>query len=294
MKIRKYAAIDIGSNAVRLLISNVIDYKGQVLFQKNALVRVPIRLGQDAFTKGKISKKNIRGIVKSMKAFRLLMKVHGVEDYLAFATSALRGAKNCSQVVERVFNKSKIQIEIIDGKKEAEIISNTNVFENIDIEKTFLCVDVGGGSTELSILKGGKTINSISFKIGTVRLLNKGFDQNIWNQLEIWIKKYTNIYSKIYLLGTGGNINKLHKIANLKENRPITFLTLNLIYNKLKGLTYEERIVELELNPDRSDVIIPATQLFLKILKWSGAKVIYVPKVGLSDGMIRELYKTKN
>ena len=294
MKIRKYAAIDIGSNAVRLLISNVIDYKGQVLFQKNALVRVPIRLGQDAFTKGKISKKNIRGIVKSMKAFRLLMKVHGVEDYLAFATSALRGAKNCSQVVERVFNKSKIQIEIIDGKKEAEIISNTNVFENIDIEKTFLCVDVGGGSTELSILKGGKTINSISFKIGTVRLLNKGFDQNIWNQLEIWIKKHTNIYSKIYLLGTGGNINKLHKIANLKENRPITFLTLNLIYNKLKGLTYEERIVELELNPDRSDVIIPATQLFLKILKWSGAKVIYVPKVGLSDGMIRELYKTKN
>ena len=294
MKIRKYAAIDIGSNAVRLLVSNVIDYKGQVLFQKDALVRVPIRLGQDTFTKGKISKKNIRRIIKSIKAFRLLMKVHGVEYYLAFATSALRGAKNCSQVVESVFNKSKIQIEIIDGKKEAKIISNTNVFENIDIEKTFLYIDVGGGSTELSILKGGKTINSISFKIGTVRLLNKGFDQNIWNQLEIWIKKYTNIYSKIYLLGTGGNINKLHKMANIKENRPITFLTLNLIYNKLKGLTYEERIVELELNPDRSDVIMPATQLFLKILEWSGAKVIYVPKVGLSDGMIRELYKTKN
>ena len=294
MKIRKYAAIDIGSNAVRLLVSNVIDYKGQVLFQKDALVRVPIRLGQDTFTKGKISKKNIRRIIKSIKAFRLLMKVHGVEHYLAFATSALRGAKNCSQVVESVFNKSKIQIEIIDGKKEAKIISNTNVFENIDIEKTFLYVDVGGGSTELSILKGGKTINSISFKIGTVRLLNKGFDQNIWNQLEIWIKKYTNIYSKIYLLGTGGNINKLHKMANIKENRPITFLTLSLIYNKLKGLTYEERIVELELNPDRSDVIMPATQLFLKILEWSGAKVIYVPKVGLSDGMIRELYKTKN
>ena len=153
MKIRKYAAIDIGSNAVRLLVSNVIDYKGQVLFQKDALVRVPIRLGQDTFTKGKISKKNIRRIIKSIKAFRLLMKVHGVEDYLAFATSALRGAKNCSQVVESVFNKSKIQIEIIDGKKEAKIISNTNVFENIDIEKTFLYIDVGGGSTELSILK---------------------------------------------------------------------------------------------------------------------------------------------
>ena len=229
-----------------------------------------------------------------MKAFRLLMKVHGVEDYLAFATSALRGAKNCSQVVERVFNKSKIQIEIIDGKKEAKIISNTNVFENIDIEKTFLYIDVGGGSTEISILKGGKRLNSNSFKIGTVRLLNKDFDQRIWNQLEIWVKKYTKIYSKVYLLGTGGNINKLHKISNVKDNRPITFLTLNLIYNKLNKLTYEERIIDLGLNPDRSDVIIPATKLFLKIFEWSGAKVIYVPKVGLSDGMIRELYKNKN
>ena len=294
MKIRKYGAIDIGSNAVRLLVSNVVDYKGQVFFQKNALVRVPIRLGQDAFTKGEISKKNIRRIIKSMKAFRLLMKVHGVEDYLAFATSALRGAKNCSQVVERVSNKSKIQIEIIDGKKEAKIISNTNVFENIDIEKTFLYIDVGGGSTEISILKGGKRLNSNSFKIGTVRLLNKGFDQRIWNQLEIWVKKHTKIYSKIYLLGTGGNINKLHKISNVKDNRPITFLTLNLIYNKLNELTYEERIIDLGLNPDRSDVIIPATKLFLKIFEWSGEKVIYVPKVGLSDGMIRELYKNKN
>ena len=208
MKIRKYGAIDIGSNAVRLLVSNVIDYKGQVFFQKNALVRVPIRLGQDTFTKGEISKKNLRRIIKSMKAFRLLMKIHGVEDYLAFATSALRGAKNCAQVVERVSNKSKIQIEIINGKKEAKIISNTNVFENIDIEKTFLYIDVGGGSTEISILKGGKRLNSNSFKIGTVRLLNKGFDQRIWNQLEIWVKKHTKIYSKIYLLGTGGNINK--------------------------------------------------------------------------------------
>ena len=294
MKIRKYGAIDIGSNAVRLLVSNVIDYKGQVFFQKNALVRVPIRLGQDAFTKGEISKKNIGRIIKSMKAFRLLMKVHDVEDYLAFATSAFRGAKNCSQVVERVFNKSKIQIEIIDGKKEAKIISNTNVFENIDIEKTFLYIDVGGGSTEISILKGGKRLNSNSFKIGTVRLLNKDFDQRIWNQLEIWVKKYTKIYSKVYLLGTGGNINKLHKISNVKDNRPITFLTLNLIYNKLNELTYEERIIDLGLNPDRSDVIIPATKLFLKIFEWSGAKVIYVPKVGLSDGMIRELYKKKN
>ncbi len=294
MKIKKYAAIDIGSNALRLLVSNVIDHNDKIFFQKNALVRVPIRLGQDAFTKGKISNKNISRIVKSMKAFRMLMKVHGVEDYLAFATSALRGAKNCSQVLEKVFKKAKIQIEIIDGEKEAKIISNVNVFEKINIEKTFLYIDVGGGSTELSIIKRGKRINSISFKIGTVRLLNKAVDQSIWNALEEWVKKETQEFSKIYLLGTGGNINKLHKISNIKDHRPITFLTLNFIFNNLKALTYEERIVQLGLNPDRSDVIIPATKLFLKIFKWSGAKVIFVPKVGLSDGMIRELYKNKN
>ena len=293
MKIRKYAAIDIGSNAVRLLVSNVIDYKGKTLFLKNALVRVPIRLGQDSFTEGKISDKNIKRMVKSMKAFRMLMKVHGVKDYLAYATSALRDAENGSSVVEKIFKKAGIQIEIIDGKKEAEIISNTNVFEKIDLEKTFLYIDVGGGSTEFSILKEGKRTESISFKIGTVRLLNQGVDTKTWNEVERWVKEHTASYSKIYLLGTGGNINKLHKMANVKDNRPITFLTLNAMYNRLKGLTYDERIVELGLNPDRSDVIIPAAELFLKTLQWSGAKVVYVPKVGLSDGMIRELYKNK-
>lgn len=293
MKIRKYAAIDIGSNAVRLLVSNVVEYKKQTLFLKNALVRVPIRLGQDAFTEGKITSKNIKRMVKSMKAFKMLMKVHGVKDYLAFATSALREANNGSAVVEKVLKKSGIKIEIIDGTKEAEIISNTNVFESIDIEKTFLYVDVGGGSTEFSILKGGKRTHSTSFKIGTVRLLNNGVEPDTWKQVEQWVKKNTAPYPKIYLLGTGGNINKLHKMANAKDHRPITYLTLNAIYNQLKLLTYEERIVDLGLNPDRSDVIIPATELFIKTLRWSGAKVIYVPKVGLSDGMIRELYKKK-
>lgn len=294
MKIRKYAAIDIGSNAVRLLVSNVIDYKGKTLFLKNALVRVPIRLGQDSFTEGKISDKNIKRMIKSMKAFRMLMKVHGVKDYLAYATSALRDAENGSSVVEKIFKKAGIQIEIIDGKKEAKIISNTNVFEKIDLEKTFLYIDVGGGSTEFSILKEGKRTESISFKIGTVRVLNQGVDTKTWNEVERWVKEHTASYSKIYLLGTGGNINKLHKMANVKDNRPITFLTLNAMYNRLKGLTYDERIVELGLNPDRSDVIIPAAELFLKTLQWSGAKVVYVPKVGLSDGMIRELYKIKS
>ena len=293
MKIKKYAAIDIGSNAVRILVTNVVSYKKKTVFLKNALVRVPIRLGQDAFTNGKISDKNIKRMIKSMKAFKLLMKVHGVKDYLAFATSALRDAKNGSYLVEKVLKKSGIKIEIIDGKKEAKIISNTNVFDTINKEKTFLYVDIGGGSTEFSVLINGKRNQSKSFKIGTVRMLNSKVEQVTLDEAESWVRRHTLMHERIYLLGTGGNINKLHKIANINDNRPLSYLTLNTLYNQLDALTYEERIVDLGLNPDRSDVILLAAKLFIKILNWSGAKDIYVPKVGLSDGMIRELYKRK-
>ncbi|MDA9015164.1 exopolyphosphatase [Flavobacteriaceae bacterium] len=293
MKIKKYAAIDIGSNAIRMLVSNVIKHNKEEIILKNALVRVPIRLGEDSFTTGTISKKNKKRIVKSMKAFKMLMKVHGVKEYMAYATSALREADNGKKIVKEVFEKSGVQIEIIDGKKEAKIISNTNVFNVVGNDKTFLYVDVGGGSTEFSILINGKRIHSKSFKIGTVRLLNNGVSEELWNHAEKWVKEKTNEYHKIYLLGTGGNINKLHKMANIKDNRPITYLTLNALYTKLSKMTFEERIVGLGLNPDRSDVILPAAQLFLRTLKWSGAKVIYVPKVGLSDGMIHELCKNK-
>lgn len=293
MKIKKYAAIDIGSNAVRILVTNVVSYKKKTVFLKNALVRVPIRLGQDAFTNGNISDKNIKRMIKSMKAFKLLMEVHGVKDYLAFATSALRDAKNGSYLVEKVLKKSGIKIEIINGKKEAKIISNTNVFDTINKEKTFLYVDIGGGSTEFSILINGKRNQSKSFKIGTVRLLNSKVEQVTLDEAETWVRRHTLMHERIYLLGTGGNINKLHKIANINDNSPISYLTLKALYNQLDALTYEERIVDLELNPDRSDVILLAAKLFIKILNWSGAKDIYVPKVGLSDGMIRELYKRK-
>jgi len=293
LKIRKYAAIDIGSNAVRMLVANVVEYEKKTIFLKNSLVRIPVRLGQDAFSEGKISEVNIKRIIKSMKAFKLLMKVHGVKDYLAFATSALREAKNGSKVVEKVLEKSGIKIEIIDGKKEAKIISNTTIFDTISKEKTFLYVDVGGGSTEFSVLIKGKRTYSKSFKIGTVRLLNDKVSDETWQAAEEWVNEHTQGHEKIYLLGTGGNINKLHKMAGIKDDRPISYLTLNALSNKLNLLTYEERIVKLGLNPDRSDVILPATKLFLKTLNWSGAKDIYVPKVGLSDGMIRELCKNK-
>jgi len=293
LKIRKYAAIDIGSNAVRMLVANVVEYEKKTIFLKNSLVRIPVRLGQDAFSEGKISEVNIKRIIKSMKAFKLLMKVHGVKDYLAFATSALREAKNGSKVVEKVLEKSGIKIEIIDGKKEAKIISNTTIFDTISKDKTFLYVDVGGGSTEFSVLIKGKRTYSKSFKIGTVRLLNDKVSDETWQAAEEWVNEHTQDHEKIYLLGTGGNINKLHKMAGIKDDRPISYLTLNALSNKLNLRTYEERIVKLGLNPDRSDVILPAAKLFLKTLNWSGAKDIYVPKVGLSDGMIRELCKNK-
>ena len=294
MKIRKYAAIDIGSNAIRMLVSNVVDYEEERLILKNALVRVPIRLGEDAFTFGSISKKNKKRIIKSMKAFQFLMDVHGVKDYLAYATSALREAHNGPKIVEQVLRKSGIKIEIIDGKKEAKIISNTNIFNLIGEDKAYLYVDVGGGSTEFSVLKNGKRLNSKSFKIGTVRLLNNGVSKALWTEAEDWVRRHTQDFSKVYLLGTGGNINKLHKMSGIKESRPITLLTLSALYTKLNKLTYEERIIKYGLNPDRSDVILPAAQLFLRTLSWSGAKVVYVPKVGLSDGMISELCKRKN
>ena len=293
MKITKYAAIDIGSNALRLLISNVIEYRKETITLKNSLIRVPIRLGQDAFTSGKISRNNIKQITRSMRAFKNLMKVHNVKKYLAFATAALRDAKNGEEVIDRVKNKTGINIQIIDGKKEAKIISNTNVFRGVHPKKTILYIDVGGGSTELSIIKNKKVLKSISLKIGTVRLLNDGVDSETWIMAKKWVTTNTRPFTNIFLLGTGGNINKLHKISNIKENKPITYNKLRKIYENLKSLSYEERIIKFALNQDRSDVIIPATELFLKIFEWSGAREVYVPKVGLSDGMIKELCKTK-
>ena len=292
MKIVKFAAIDIGSNAIRILISNVILTEDKsVYFQKNALVRVPIRLGEDSFTMGEISKRNIRRMVKAMKAFKLLMNVHGVSDYLAFGTSALREANNGSHIIDIIKKRAGVKVEIIDGTKEAEIISNSKISDFLDTPKTLLLVDVGGGSTEFTLLNEGNNITSKSFKIGTVRLINNMVDERVWEQIKIWIHKHTKEFVKITLLGSGGNINKLIKLAKVKEGKPLSRISLNIIYKELESLSYEERIINFELNPDRADVILPAARIFLKALEWSGGQNIYVPKVGLSDGMIKYLYK---
>lgn len=291
MKIKKFAAIDIGSNAMRVLISNVIETKEGVHFQKNALVRAPIRLGEDSFTLGEISKKSLKRMINAMKAFKLLMKVHGVSHYQAYATSALREANNSMDVVELVMKKSGIKIEIIDGRKEAEIISNSKISDFLNTQKTFLFVDVGGGSTEFTFINEGKRVCSKSFKIGTVRLINNLVDDRVWEAIRNWIIKNAKPYRKITLMGSGGNINKLFKLSNIKEGKPLSVIKLNQIFLELESHNYEERIVKFELNPDRADVIIPAARIYLKALEWSGGQKIYVPKFGLSDGMIKYMHK---
>ena len=278
---------------MRVLISNVVETKQKVHFQKNTLVRAPIRLGEDSFTLGEISKKNLKRMIRAMKAFKLLMKVHGVSQYQAYATSALREANNSREVVEQVKKKAGIKIEIIDGRKEAEIISNSKISDFLNTQKTFLFVDVGGGSTEFTFINEGKRVCSKSFKIGTVRLINNLVDDRIWEAIRNWITKNTQPYHKITLMGSGGNINKLFKLSKIKEGKPLSVIKLNQIFLELESLSYEDRIVKFELNPDRADVIIPAARIYLKALEWSGGQRIYVPKFGLSDGMIKYMHKNK-
>lgn len=289
--IKKYAAIDIGSNAMRLLITNIVEQKDKpTQFNKSSLVRVPIRLGQDAFTVGEISQENIDRMLDAMKAFKLLMKVHKVEQYRACATSAMREAYNGKEIVELIKKKADIKIDIIDGKKEASIIAASELKQFINSDKTYLYVDVGGGSTEFSLFSEGKMVASKSFKNGTVRLLNNMVNDIVWTEIEKWIKIVTAEYDNITLIGSGGNINKLFKLSEKHQDTPLSYVYLNAQYQKLNAMTYEERIAELALNPDRADVIIPATRIYLNAMKWSGARQIYVPKIGLSDGIVKAMY----
>ena len=294
IRIKKYAAIDIGSNAMRLLITNIVELEGkETQFNKNSLVRVPIRLGQDSFTVGEISQENISRMIDAMKAFRLLMKVHKVEKYMAFATSAMREANNAFEVVDIIKKEAKIKIEIIDGKKEAIIIASTDLHHLLKSDKTYLYVDVGGGSTEFSLFSNGKIIISKSFKAGTVRLLNNMVDESVWPEMEDWVKTNTGDFEEVTIIGSGGNINKLFKMSGKLIDKPLSFIYLNSQYAFLNSLSYEQRISELGLNPDRADVIIPATQIYLNAMKWSGARNIYVPKIGLSDGIVKAMYYCK-
>lgn len=291
MNIEKYAAIDIGSNAIRLLIVTVIEKDGRTTqFNKTSLVRVPIRLGADVFLEGEISEANYLRLADAMIAYKLLMQTHKVIRYRACATAAMREANNGTEIVRRIKKETGIEIQIIDGKDEAAIIASTDLLDLIDTERSFLYVDVGGGSTEFTVFINGHTITSKSFKLGTIRILNDIVQNSDWEEVKKWIKKNTSEYENINLIGSGGNINSIYKRSEKRIGEPLSYFYLTNYYKKLKSLSYDDRIFELQMNPDRADVIIPATRIYLSAMKWCNAKNIYVPKIGLSDGIISSLY----
>jgi exopolyphosphatase/guanosine-5'-triphosphate,3'-diphosphate pyrophosphatase len=232
-------------------------------------------------------------MVDAMTAFNLLMKNHNVVKYRACATSAMREASNGIEIAKSIKKKTGINIEIIDGSIEAALITSTDLRDLIDSEKTFLYVDVGGGSTEFTIFSDGNTVTSQSFKLGTVRILNDMVRESMWEEVEAWVKQNTHKYEKVSLIGSGGNINSIYTSSGKKLGKPLSYFFLSDYYEKLKSYTYHERIYELQMNADRADVIIPATRIYLSAMKWSRAKNIYVPKIGLADGMIKTLYNEK-
>ncbi|MDA8630669.1 exopolyphosphatase [Flavobacteriaceae bacterium] len=291
---KRIAAIDIGSNAVRMLICYVISSGENNIFQKNSYLRLPIRLGEDSFKDGLISNSKIHKLSNAILSFKYIMNVHEVEDYQIYATSALRESKNYKQVILEIKKTTGLKINLISGLKEAKIISKGNSLEKIEFNRTFLYVDVGGGSTEFSILRKGIKKKSKSFKIGTVRLLNNSVDERMFIDIKSWLDSCLDDQDKIKLFATGGNINKIQSMTGSKIGKPISYLSLKDLYNTLTKYNYHERMVRFDLNPDRADVIIPSLKIFISTMESVGSNKIFVPKVGLVDGMINEIFYEKN
>jgi exopolyphosphatase/guanosine-5'-triphosphate,3'-diphosphate pyrophosphatase len=285
----KYAAIDIGSNAVRLLIADIIDNDGTISFKKNTLVRVPLRLGDDAFLEKKISEKKAIDLYKTMQAFKNLMDVYKVEDYMACATSAMREAANGEEIASKVNEEIGLNLEVVGGQKEASIIYASHIEQTLDRKKNYLYIDVGGGSTELSVFSKGQMEASKSFNLGTIRILDNQDREEEWQDMQTWIKENCKDIKDLIGIGTGGNINKLFKLSDEKDGAPLSFTKLKSLENYLNSYSLKDRINVLGLNQDRADVIIPACDIFLKVMKWGNIKNIYVPRVGMVDGIIQLL-----
>ena len=285
----RYAAIDIGSNAIRLLIADIMQNGKIVSFKKNTLIRVPVRLGDDAFLDKKISVKKIKELVKTMVAFRNLIDVYKVSDYMACATSAMREASNGNAIVSLIKSEAGIDLEIVEGQREANIIYASHIEESLDHKKNYLYIDVGGGSTELSVFSKGEMIASRSFNLGGIRILDNQDKDETWADMKEWVKQQAQTNKNLSGIGTGGNINRLFKMADQKDGTAITFMKLKSIYDYLNSFSLKDRINVLGLNQDRADVIIPATEIYLSVMKWGGVKQIFVPRVGLVDGIIQLL-----
>lgn len=288
----RLAAIDIGSNAARLLISEVTyDVNGKVKFNKIDLVRVPLRLGFDVFEKGEISEHRIDMIVQTMKAYKHLLNVYEVKHLKACATSAMRDAKNGTEITKKIKHETGIDIEIISGSDEAAFIYENHVAENLDKDHSYLYIDVGGGSTELTFFSNNKLVFKDSYNIGTIRLLKRKVSDEMWDEMKDSIKQKTKGHKEVTAIGSGGNINKIFSLSKTKEDKPLPLQLLRDYYKELSNVSLIDRINIYKLKEDRADVIVPALQIYLNVMRWAGADEIYVPRIGLADGLIQHLYE---
>ncbi len=286
----RFAAVDIGSNAVRLMLCYVFETNFGPVFKKASLIRLPIRLGEDSFHNKDIPETKVNELVEALIGFSSLMKAYRVISFRACATSAMRDARNGPEVIKKISKESGMEIETIAGEVEAALIFENHIAEKIDHQEAFIYMDVGGGSTEYTIYKQGNRLESKSFNIGTIRLKDDLVEENIWKEMIKWLQWAKSEYSPKQIIGSGGNINTLFKLSRLPEMEPMSKRKIKKLYKQLKNLSYDEKVAKLQLRPDRADVIVPATELFLLAMSKSGCKQVVVPKVGLVDGIIHQLY----
>ena len=286
----KLAAIDIGSNAIRFQVSTALDNTPNLIFKKLEYIRFPLRLGHDVFSSGRISDKSIAKFVKLMRAFKLLIELYEVDDYMFCATSAMRESENGATLVQQVQDELGIVIEVIDGHREAELVNGA--ISSYLQDKTYLHIDVGGGSTELNLYVKGQKIKTRSFKIGSVRILERSDSPLNWEDMENWVRQnIKKSYGKVTAVGTGGNISKIFDLAKMKPGKTITLRKVKEIKDMVENHSIQERIYKLQMNPDRADVIVPATDIYVKVMEWARSTSILVPEVGLKDGMMLHLYE---
>lgn len=288
----RIAAIDIGSNAARLLINEVSEpKKGKPQFTKLNLLRIPLRLGMDVFTKGEIGSERKQMIIDSMNVFSNLMKIYKVENYRACATSAMRDAKNGQEIIQQVKNNSGIDIEIISGDEEASLVFENHIAEGLDKNQDYLYIDVGGGSTELTFYEDGKKKYQKSFNIGTIRLLNGLVKDDLWKEMKEEIRKNINSKKPVVAIGSGGNINKIFSMSKTKDGKPMSSVFLKKYFKEMNGLSVTERMSKFNLREDRADVLVPALEIFNNIMSWSDIEKIFVPKISVADGLIHSIYE---
>lgn len=286
----QYAAIDIGTNAARLLIGEVSEVEGASFVKKLSYTRIPLRLGESVFDTGIIPEKKQADFRKSMQAFKLISELFDVQKLRACATSAMREAKNGQEVQKMIFEETGVNIEIIPGAEEAKLILSTFFLMGIDKSIPFIVIDVGGGSTEVSVFENGVRTASKSFRIGTIRLLKEKVSKDIWIQINNWVSKHVDLNIVRHIYATGGNINKVHKLLGAGHMEPIEFHEMKALRDELNGLTLVERMTRYQLRPDRADVIVPALDIYLYIMRELKCESIIVPKIGLSDGMIYNMH----